>query len=196
MLRWFDTAQLPWLTMDPGTTAVIHQHQHDPHPDTNAGNPLPTLSIPKAGKGAELNVVGSHLYLERDGTVLLGQRHPDSSFAGGLWHALAGHVERESARACVAREAMEEAGLDIDPRNLELVHTVHMLDSQDAVPRIGLFFRARQWKGTPQLLEPDRCSAWAWWPVNNLPADTVPYTRVAIEGIAAGRSYSELGWTP
>ncbi|MGW1976575.1 hypothetical protein [Streptomyces sp. NPDC001889] len=36
-------------------------------------------------------VVGGHLYLERDGLVLLGRRHPTAAFGASLWHALAVH---------------------------------------------------------------------------------------------------------
>ncbi|MDI5971088.1 NUDIX domain-containing protein [Streptomyces sp. SL13] len=94
----------------------------------------------------------------------------------------------------MVREAKEEAGLIIEPGDIELVHVVRLIDSPSARPRIGLVFRARSWSGTPAIMEPDRCVEWRWLPVDNLPADTAPYTRVAIEGIDAGRSYSELGW--
>ncbi len=143
---------------------------------------------------AELNVIGGHLYLERDGMVLLGQRHPDSAFAGGHWHALAGHVEREPVRTCVVREAMEEAELVVAEEDLTLVHTVHLLDHEDAIPRIQLFFQASRWQGEPRVLEMDKCLRWAWWPIDSLPEPIVPYTRAAIEGIRAGRLYTEIGW--
>src|SRR5690349_15972466 len=51
--------------------------------------PLPSrrsTRAPRCGVSAELNVVGGHLYLERDGRVLLGQRHPASAYGGGQWH--------------------------------------------------------------------------------------------------------------
>ncbi|MFE0653386.1 NUDIX domain-containing protein [Streptomyces sp. NPDC059534] len=144
--------------------------------------------------GAVLNVVGVHLYLERDGMVLLGRRHPDSAYAGGSWHTLAGHCEAEAATACLVREAYEEAGLVIDPGDVDLVHTVHMVDRPGDPPRIGFFFRARRWQGTPELREPDKCVAWKWWSAKGLPEPIVPYTRAAIEGIQAGRAYTELGW--
>jgi 8-oxo-dGTP pyrophosphatase MutT (NUDIX family) len=140
------------------------------------------------------NIVGGHLYLERDGRVLLGRRGPATAFAAEEWHVLAGHVEHESARACVVREAAEEAGLIVAEEDLTLVHTVHALSAPGATPRIQLFFRADRWHGEPRLLEPDRCTAWRWWPIGALPGATVPYTRAAIDGIAQGRAYTELGW--
>ncbi|MFJ8210720.1 NUDIX domain-containing protein [Streptomyces sp. NPDC096033] len=63
-------------------------------------------------------------------------------------------------------------------------------------PMIGLYFRARRWEGTPVVREPDRCASWGWWDCTDLPEPVVPYTRAAIEGIRAGRMYTELGWGP
>ncbi|MGW6413791.1 NUDIX hydrolase [Streptomyces sp. NPDC055055] len=155
-------------------------------PETAVGGGAPS--------GTVLHVVGLHLHLERDGMVLLGRRHPDSVFAGDTWHALAGHCEAEAATGCLVREAYEVAGLVIDPADVELVHTVHTFGRPGDPPRIQLFFRARRWEGVPELREPEKCVAWEWWSAKDLPEPIVPYTRVAIEGIRAGRAYSELGW--
>ncbi|MFF0433720.1 NUDIX domain-containing protein [Streptomyces sp. NPDC004327] len=119
---------------------------------------------------------------------------PDPADAGSTWHALAAHVERESVRACLVREAWEEAGLVVEPADLTLVHTVHVLDRADAEPRIQLFFAASRWSGAPAVREPEKCTAWEWWPLDALPEPTVAYTRAAIDGIRAGRAYTELGW--
>jgi hypothetical protein len=59
---------------------------------------------------------------------------------------------------------------------------------------MGLVFRARRWQGEPRVVEPDKCVSWGWWPPEALPEPIVPYTRAAIEGIRADRSYTELGW--
>ncbi|MET7312572.1 NUDIX domain-containing protein [Streptomyces sp. NPDC005571] len=107
---------------------------------------------------------------------------------------MAGHCEREEAISCLVREAQEEAGLIIERGNVELVHLIHLVDSPSARPRIGLVFRARSWSGTPSILEPDRCVEWRWWNPKDLPAEVVPYTRQVIEGIVAGRLYSQMGW--
>nr|WP_167348136.1 NUDIX domain-containing protein [Streptomyces wedmorensis] len=149
---------------------------------------------PAAGPpGTVPHIVGVHLYVERDGQVLLGRRHPDSVYAGGFLHTLAGHCEAESATACLVREAYEEAGLVVDPCDLRLVHTVHMVE-HGGLPRVQLFFRADRWEGVPEVREPDRCVGWQWCSAEDLPEPIVPYTRAAIEGIRAGRPYTEMGW--
>ncbi|WP_308462491.1 NUDIX domain-containing protein [Streptomyces sp. INR7] len=144
---------------------------------------------------AAAHIVGVHLYLERDGKVLLGLRHPDCAYAGSTHHFLAGHCEQESAVSCLVREAQEEAGLVLDPADVDLVHLVHVVDRPGGQPRMQLVFRARRWLGEPQLREPDRCVSWDWWPLDALPEPIVPYTRAAVEGIRAGRPYTELGWS-
>ncbi|MEU3449847.1 NUDIX hydrolase [Streptomyces thermolilacinus] len=202
MFAWFDVAAMEQLTMCPWAHEAIKAH----HAERPAPAPVPGPrtarraggTAPKAasgsGPGAVRNVVGAHLFLERDGATLLGLRHESVAFAAGAWHALAGHVERESVRACLVREAYEEAGLVIDPADLTLAHTVHLLDHEDAEPRLQVFFAASRWSGEPRVREPDRCVAWAWWPLDRLPEPTVAYTRAAIDGIRAGTAYTELGW--
>ncbi|MCK7622314.1 NUDIX domain-containing protein [Streptomyces sp. RS10V-4] len=141
-------------------------------------------------------MAGVHLYLEDPrGRLLLGLRRPDARHAGELWHFLAGHCERgESALECLVREADEEAGLRIRPQDAELVHVVHVLDGPGPPPRMQCVFRVRRWEGQPELREPDRCLAWRWWDPGRLPRQIVPYTRAAIDGVRAGRRYTELGW--
>lgn len=79
MLRWTDAQQIRWLTMDPGTAAVIERHQADPQPDLR--DPTNVIRIARTDSAAVLNGVGAHLYLEHEGAVLLGKRHPSCAYA-------------------------------------------------------------------------------------------------------------------
>ncbi|MFF9050011.1 NUDIX domain-containing protein [Streptomyces erythrochromogenes] len=184
-LAWHDPQTMSRLRMSPSTLDLIRRHSED-HPPEPARAGAANAAVP--------HIVGVHLYLERDGEVLLGLRHPGSAYAASTHHFLAGHCEQESAVSCLVREAREEAGLVVDPADVDLVHLVHVVDRPGARPRMQLVFRARRWLGEPQLLEPDRCVAWTWWPLDALPDPIVPYARAAIEGIRAGRPYTELGW--
>ncbi|MER5713776.1 NUDIX hydrolase [Streptomyces sp. NPDC002132] len=67
-------------------------------------------------------------------------------------------------------------------------------DQPTGPPRIQLYFGARRWDGTPALREPDKCVDWQWWSAKDLPEPIVRHTRAAIEGIQAGRVYTDLGW--
>ncbi|WP_308295239.1 NUDIX domain-containing protein [Streptomyces sp. PSAA01] len=200
MLAWFAPDDLHRLRIADTTSALVRRHAASrpagaSRTASQSGPASHEGCRPAAPHGTVPNIIGVHLYLERpDGTVLLGLRHPDSNFAPSTWHVLAGHCEQESAITCLIREAWEEAGLRIERQDVELVHVVHHIDGAGGRPRMGLFFRARTWSGEPELREPDKCTQWKFWDPAALPEDLVPYTRVAIEGIRAGRSYSETGW--
>ncbi|MER7695678.1 NUDIX domain-containing protein [Streptomyces sp. NPDC096095] len=192
LLRWFTPDELDRLRLSLTTRDLIHRHAAENPP----GNQL-AAAPPVWGGGSRvvLNGVGVHLHLEdAEGRVLLGLRHPESKYAGDTWHYLAGRCEQEPALACLVREAWEEAGLVIDPADVELAHVVHVVDAPGSLPLMQLVFRARRWEGTPEVREPDKCLAWRWWPQHELPDRLVSYTRTAITAIAEGRPYSQLGW--
>ncbi|MGW2780380.1 NUDIX hydrolase [Streptomyces populi] len=194
LLRWFTVDVLDRLNLSPGLGDLIRRHAAE-HPP--AGVPEPDAGRPprrEAPEGTELHIIGVHLHLQDEhGRILLGLRHPDSAYAGDQWHFLAGHCERETAIGCLVREAREEAGLIIEPDDVELVHVVHLVDPPPARPRVQLVFRARYWSGTPRVMEPDRCVEWRWWNPKDLPAAVVPYTRHCVDGILAGRLYAQMG---
>lgn len=186
LLRWFRPEVMPRLRLGHATLELVRRHAGPAVP--------PGTGVRAAGRGV-LHVVGAHLYLENPGgKVLLGLRHPDSAFAGGEWHFPAGHCEQESAVACLVREADEETGLRISPADAEFAHAVHLVDAPGGRPRLQLVFRVRRWQGQPVVREPDKCLSWRWWHPDALPERLVPYTRAAIEGIRAGRHYTESGW--
>ncbi|EGJ08838.1 MULTISPECIES: NUDIX domain-containing protein [Rubrivivax] len=132
-----------------------------------------------------------HLVLVHDGRVLLLQR-ANTGYADGLYSLVAGHVDGgEAARAAMAREALEEAGLVIAPEDLRLVHLIHRRSDSE---RMSMFFAAERWQGEPENREPHKCSELDWYPLDALPAAMVPYVRHALACIAAGETYSEFGW--
>jgi 8-oxo-dGTP pyrophosphatase MutT (NUDIX family) len=195
LLRWFTPDQLDRLRLSPSLGELIRRPacEHAGHQATAGHTPAPPRG--NWGSRAVLNGVGVHLHLEdAEGRVLLGLRHPSSTYAGSTWHFLAGRCEQESAVTCLVREAQEEAGLTIDPADVELVHVVHVVDDPGGLPLLQLVFRARRWKGVAEVREPDKCLTWQWWPLQELPDPMVPYARAAITGITEGRAYTEMGW--
>ncbi|MFE9459631.1 NUDIX domain-containing protein [Streptomyces californicus] len=196
LLHWCTPDMLDRLPRSPGLGDLIRRHAARHPPAAVPSVPPPRPPADGAPAGTELHIVGVHLFLQdADGRVLLGLRHPDSAYAGRLWHTLAGHCEREDAVSSLIRETEEESGLLLDREAIDLVHLVHSQNAPTASPRIQLFFRARSWSGVPQVREPDRCVEWRWFAPDDLPDNTVPYARQAIEAILAGRPYSDMGWT-
>lgn len=133
----------------------------------------------------------AHLLLVQDDRILLLRRH-NTGYEDGNHSVVAGHVDGgEPAREAMAREAFEEAGLTIAPQDLALSHVMHRRSEAE---RVSFFFSAARWSGEPVNREPHKCSELAWYPVDALPVNMVPYVRHAIEQALAGETYSEFGW--
>lgn len=138
-------------------------------------------------------IIDVHLLLIRGREILLTQRR-GTGYADGQWHMPSGHLEEgESATECAAREGCEETGLKIEPSSLQLVHTMHRGHGAEE-PRLGLFFTAAEWEGEPTNAEPHKCGAIGWFPLDQLPADMVPYPRAGLDNYLSFTPYAELGW--
>ncbi len=139
-------------------------------------------------------VVGVHLVLLDDNTVLLGRRR-NTGYANGMWHLPSGHMERgEPVTRSMTREAEEELDIRITDDDLALVHTLHHLDPDDGHSRLQLFFRPARYLGQVRNAKPHKCDALQWWPLDGLPSKTVPYTVLALREIARGSALSTAGW--
>ncbi len=139
-------------------------------------------------------VVDVHLLIMDGGKVLLGRRQ-GTGYADGEWQIMpSGHLEEgESVIDATVREAKEELGLDIDPADVEAAHVMHHRNP-GGTARIGMFFVARGPLGEPVNREPHKCAELAWFPVDGLPEDTVPYSAAGIRAVADGGGFSLHGW--
>jgi ADP-ribose pyrophosphatase YjhB (NUDIX family) len=134
----------------------------------------------------------SHLVLIKDGKILLLRRF-NTGWEDGKYSVVAGHLDgNETFIRAMIREAKEEAGIDIKPEDLEVVHVMHRKCPNEE--RIDFFIRAKSWKGLPKIMEPNKCDDLSWFELDNLPNNVIPYIKQAIDRIRDNVFYSEHGW--
>ncbi|TVY08995.1 NUDIX hydrolase [Paenibacillus cremeus] len=138
--------------------------------------------------------VNSAVYLMfvRDNRLLM-LRRTNTNYEDGKLSLVAGKLDgqEEVIRAAV-REAQEESGVLLEPSDLEVVGVMHR--RSDTGEWIDFFLSVKQWKGEPVNMEPDKCSEMAWYPVHNLPGDTIPHVRQAVNNYLNGVFYDGYGW--
>lgn len=137
-------------------------------------------------------VGASYLLLVREKKILLLKRI-NTGFMDGYYGLPAGHLDgNETAREGGAREFGEEIGLEIDPLDLKIIHVMHRKAENDE--RIDFFMMAGKYSGEIRNLEPHKCEELKWFPLDDLPGNTIPYIREAINNYANGIYYSEWGY--
>lgn len=135
-----------------------------------------------------------YLLLEKEGKILLSRRY-NTGFEDGNYGLIAGHLDGdESVKTAMVREALEEADLTVNLEDLRVVHVLHRRTGRIENERIDIFLTTEKWSGEPEVMEPDRCDDLNWFPINQLPENTIDYIRQAIESYQKGVIYSEFGW--
>lgn len=133
-----------------------------------------------------------YLLLRQDNKILLGLRE-NTGWQDGYYALLAGHMDgNEKATEALAREAFEEAGIVIDPRDLTLACVMYR-KSEDR-ENVDLFFECQKWQGSVENKEPEKCAGLQFFPTDNLPDRTIAYMRTAIENSEKGMSFHEIGF--
>lgn len=136
-------------------------------------------------------IAEAHLVALDADRVLLTRRC-NTTFGNGHWHLPSGHLEPgESITATLIRETKEELGITLADNAIEFAHVMHR---DDDAGRIGFFWTATEWEGTPAILEPDKCDGLGWFPIDRLPEPIIDYHFQALHEIRAGRALSLMGW--
>jgi 8-oxo-dGTP diphosphatase len=109
--------------------------------------------------------VGVNIFLVKDNKLLLGLR---KNVAGdGEWGLPGGHVEEhEKFSETASRELKEETGLIANKFKFENIVNQPKVDSEHYI-QIGM--SCLEWEGEVKLMEPEKCSEWKWFDLNDLP---------------------------
>ncbi|MEI7709350.1 MAG: NUDIX domain-containing protein [bacterium] len=133
-----------------------------------------------------------YLILVRDGKILLSRRF-QTGYEDGNYGFVSGHADgNETMREAIAREAKEEAGITINPLTLKHLLTMHRWGGDDE--RVGFYFEVDKWEGEIKNTEPHKCDDLSWFPIDQLPPNTIPYIRAAIDSYKKEEQYLEFGW--
>jgi len=135
-------------------------------------------------------VISSYVIFQKDNKVLLSRRL-NTGYRDGEYSLPAGHIEEaEFATEAAIREAEEEVGVKLQPDNLVPAHVMHRHCGDHE--RIDFFFVAKNWSGELINKEPEKCDEIKWFALNQLPTNTIPYIRAALEHYHGGRFFSEF----
>ncbi|MBT3297576.1 NUDIX domain-containing protein [archaeon] len=139
-------------------------------------------------------IPASYLVLFKENKVMLLRRQ-NSGYCDGMYSLIAGHVdEGETFTQAIIRETKEEAGIELQTENLELVHMMHRKSHVNNEERIDAFFITRSWEGKITNMEPHKCDDLSWFDLDNLPKNIILYIKEVLVHIKNNKYYSENGW--
>jgi len=120
-------------------------------------------------------------------------RRYNTGYRDGSFSVVAGHLDGgERIRDAAVREAAEEVGIRMEPQDLEVVGVMHRLSDDE---RVDFFLAARSWSGEIVNAEPEKCDRLAWFDLEDLPENVIPYVRRALENYRRGRWFDSFGWS-
>lgn len=127
----------------------------------------------------------------QDGDRMLFLRQTKKN--GGQYTLIGGNVEEhEFAREALVRETVEESGLHIDPKDLQLVHVLHRHKLKKNETYLVLYFKAKHFRGTPEPLEPKKFKDVEWLHLHRLPDNVSKATIHVLRAIHKQEIYSEF----
>ena len=133
-----------------------------------------------------------YLIAMKDNRVLLGLRQ-NTAYCDGWLGLPSGHVELgESPIQAMIREAKEEIGMVLKPENLTFA-TVMARKNQDR-ECVDYFFVCDASSRTITNCEPEKCSSWEFYDIENLPNKIIPYLQRALRAVQKKQVYVEDGW--
>lgn len=154
------------------------------------------MTSPMQGKERFKLTPAAYLFLWRGNEVLLMLR-ANTGYQDGKYYLPSGHLEGdELASEAMIREAKEEVGIDIAPKDLTFVHVAHRLGQSTDNERVDFFYEARTWSGEVINAEPNKCDDVAWFLADALPDNVSPFIKRVLADVQGGKAYSEYTEEP
>ena len=135
--------------------------------------------------------VAVHLFLEEDNKILLLRRY-NTGYEDGNYSVVAGHVDGdETVMSAMKREALEEAGIEIQENDLKIVQVMHRKSTDES---IEYFLHSDKYLGNISIMEPNKCDELSFYDLNKLPTNIVPYVKQALINYKDGIYFSTYGF--
>lgn len=141
--------------------------------------------------------LGVFLFLVQDDSILLLRRYKTGIDDGSYVVPMGSVDQGETLTTALVREAQEEANIIIKPEWLHVCHVMyryHHMPHNLSFEQMDIFFYTQTYQGAIENNEPHKCDELKFYPLNNLPTNTVPFIRCAIENMGKGQIFSEFGW--
>lgn len=139
--------------------------------------------------------INVYLILIQKGKILMLKR-ANTGFMDGMYSLPAGKLDKgERIHLALSREVKEEVGIDIsaDDEWIKNTFILHRYSKEGTVA-MDFFFRHSKYTGTPRNMEPEKCAEVAWFPLNVLPENTIPYIKRGIQNSLQGIILDEHIW--
>jgi 8-oxo-dGTP diphosphatase len=132
-----------------------------------------------------------HLFFLREDQILLLRRF-NTDYRDGEYSVPAGHLDGgETVMGAACREAQEEVGLHLQADDMVFSSVMHRIEGDE---RVDFFVHVRKWLGEPFNAEPDKCDELRWVNIDNLPNNTIPYVKRALQNHLNQIQFDEFGW--
>ena len=130
----------------------------------------------------------ARLILYNRGRILLLQQKKKN---GGNFTLVGGNIEHvETAKECLIRESLEEAGIVLKAEDLKLAHVLHKQTAKGI--RVTFYFKTSKWEGNLRSREPEKFKGVQWFHLYDLPPNLTQTVRHVLKQYRQGRMYSEF----